>query len=201
MDTETIRIAGLKLIDGTWRVRKVHQGRRIVMDTGTSNQVLAERIMKREIARIQSLHSPSEPGWDSFVCGPAGKAWISRAFNAHKQGSKKRDRDFTITRQDLHDIARRSRGRCEFSYLPFQWDGGSLVAGKRPWAPSFDRIDCRQGYVKGNIRLVLLIVNTGLMDWGDEVFLRLCWGVFLMHNGAALEHGQKLIDTFFNDIN
>lgn len=200
MDTDIQKIPGLKLVAGTWRIRKVFEGQRIDMDTGSASQGIAERIMMREMARAHSNRMPPEPKWDDFVLSKTGKLWISSCYNTQKQSSKKRKMGFAVTRDQLREIARRSRGRCEFCFLPFQWTGASLVAGHQPWAPSFDRADPRKGYQFENIRLVLSIVNTCLMDWGDDALLRVCWAVYLSHNGASLAHGKIMDKRYFNDF-
>jgi hypothetical protein len=41
-----------------------------------------------------------------------------------------------------------------------------------PYAPSLDRIDCRKGYTKDNVRIVVYALNVMLMDWGEVVFSR-----------------------------
>jgi hypothetical protein len=46
-----------------------------------------------------------------------------------------------------------------------------------PFSPSLDRIDCTQGYVAGNVRLVCLIVNFALNTFGDDAFLEMCRAV------------------------
>lgn len=43
-------------------------------------------------------------------------------------------------------------------------------AHKRPFMPSLDRRDCAKGYTPDNVRIVCVVVNTLLQDWGDGVF-------------------------------
>jgi hypothetical protein len=53
--------------------------------------------------------------------------------------------------------------------LPFEF-AGSLY---RPFAPSLDRINAAQGYSLGNVRLVAVIVNAALNQWGDAAFWKM----------------------------
>lgn len=70
----------------------------------------------------------------------------------------------SLTRHDIEEMYLQSGGKCAVSKLPFS----SLRAGHRasPWAMSLDRIEPRHGYVPGNVRLVCLIVNVALNEWG-----------------------------------
>jgi len=60
-------------------------------------------------------------------------------------------------------------GTCQRTGLPF--DLRPPVASKRhPFSPSLDRIDGREGYVTGNVRVVVSAFNVARNEWGDEVF-------------------------------
>ncbi len=58
---------------------------------------------------------------------------------------------------------------CCLTGLQFQYQN---ISGyhRNPYAPSIDRIDSRQGYTKGNVRIVCVSVNIALNEWGLEVF-------------------------------
>lgn len=75
------------------------------------------------------------------------------------------------------------RGTCELTGLSFEYS--TLTApgprGDRqvphPLRPSIDRIDARQGYVPGNVRLVTWQCNLALFVWGDDYFKDMCAAV------------------------
>src|SRR5690606_21411241 len=50
---------------------------------------------------------------------------------------------------------------------------------RRPFAPSLDRIDTSTGYEAGNCRLVCVLANIALNEWGEDVFARVAIGVAL----------------------
>lgn len=67
--------------------------------------------------------------------------------------------------QHVAEIQRRiDAGSCEVSGWPFD-----LGPGRTFDSPSIDRIDPRQGYTIGNIRIVLNLVNAALGDWGEAI--------------------------------
>jgi len=63
-------------------------------------------------------------------------------------------------------IQRLEAGICEISALPFD-----MSAIKGPYTPSVDRVIAGGGYTKRNCRVVLMCVNSALMNWGFEAFL------------------------------
>src|SRR3546814_15533675 len=74
-----------------------------------------------------------------------------------------------------------------------------------PFAPSLDRIDSGQGYLKGNVRLVCTIANFALNQWGDSVLRRLAHGVvatekqverdWFRHQRRKLRKAEKLAES------
>lgn len=78
---------------------------------------------------------------------------------------------FSLTRQEFDMLVSRSEGRCMLTGIPF--DASPFTGSmRRPFAPSVDRIDSAQGYHRGNVRLVCVLVNLALNEWGLEPLLR-----------------------------
>ena len=46
--------------------------------------------------------------------------------------------------------------------------------GTRPFSRSFDRINARKGYVKGNLRVVCWCENRAIGEWGMGVYDKMC---------------------------
>jgi len=103
--------------------------------------------------------------------------WIAQAlFRATTRNAKKRNIPCDITLDDVTTLVIESKGRCSVTGIEFDlFKDPSMRA--RPWAPSIDRIDCRSGYHKENVRLVANAVNIALNDFGDEVLLRIARGI------------------------
>lgn len=93
-----------------------------------------------------------------------------------RQVCKREGREFTVTTQDIMDLAKRQDYRCAVSGLPFDTDlpGHNL---RNPFGPSIDRLDCAKGYTPDNIRIVCVIVNLALNSFGDEALLKMCRAV------------------------
>jgi hypothetical protein len=118
------------------------------------NKPLPPRKMNGKRRRL----SPSV--WDGLP------AWLPSMFlNAERRalGFKA----FSITPTDLRAVWDRCGGCCEVSGIPFEL-AAAQERRRAPFAPSLDRIDSSAGYVPGNVRLVCLIVNVAMSNWGEQ---------------------------------
>lgn len=108
------------------------------------------------------------PDWLSHA------AWVKPLYLMVEARSRRDGRVSFLSPAEYLDVVRRAGGHCEVSGLPF--DLGRPRAGRRaPFAPSLDRIDCDKGYIAGNVRLVCVIANCALGDFGEaalETFAR-----------------------------
>jgi len=119
--------------------------------------------------------------WQGFITtSSTGNSWLRRIYSQTCKGKHKR----LISWDELREIAINSAGHCAVSGLPFDF---TIHSGRRPFAPSLDRIDSSGGYTKGNVRLVCFAVNVALNCWGDEAFLRMCRAVAInqVRNGSV----------------
>jgi hypothetical protein len=108
--------------------------------------------------------------------------WKTRLFCQAKANAKSRGVEFSITLEELTQLAALADGRCQVTRIPFEVrfaDGER----RRQWAPSLDRMDPRKGYTFDNCRLVCVAVNIAMNDWGIDVLLKI---------GRALKE-QRLI--------
>jgi len=75
---------------------------------------------------------------------------------------------FNLTPEYIQKIFNSCDGKCQLTGLAFNMEIGTK-AKRNPYRPSVDRINSNAGYVKGNIQIVLAIVNTMKMDYTDDV--------------------------------
>lgn len=92
-----------------------------------------------------------------------------------KKARYRANRVCSITPDDILAKIRTHEDCCALSGIRFQYRRNAK--GRDPLAPSLDRIDSRGGYTVENCRVVLLAVNIGLNEWGDETFQKICKAV------------------------
>jgi hypothetical protein len=94
-------------------------------------------------------------------------------FNALKNRVKAKAKDgrvlgFNLTPDYIQKVFDVCEGKCTLTGLPFGMELGTKKK-RNPYRPSVDRISSSKGYVKGNIQIVLAIVNTMKMDYTDDI--------------------------------
>jgi hypothetical protein len=83
--------------------------------------------------------------------------------------------EFNIDKEFLIELFKLQNNRCALTGLPFKYsDNDKNMCHRRPFAASLDRINCKKGYTKDNVRLVCIIVNFALCEFGDEAFDEMC---------------------------
>jgi hypothetical protein len=99
----------------------------------------------------------------------------SRARNAYSQRTnillrhaqnraKKKELLFDLYEHKEKIKRRVQKGVCEISGIPLRFDGGRTYD-----SPSIDRINPKEGYQYSNIRIVSLVMNCALGNWGENV--------------------------------
>lgn len=90
--------------------------------------------------------------------------------NARRNAKGRRRLAFEITYADAFDMLVASRWCCAVTGTPLSLE---VVGGKRPYAPSIDRIDNSKGYIARNCRVVCMAANYAMNVWGEEVLHRM----------------------------
>lgn len=100
-----------------------------------------------------------------------------------KSRAKKFNRDFDLDAQYLRDMFNHQDGKCALSGIPLEQSFNHQDI-ENPFQISVDRIDNKKGYIKGNIRLVCLMINYARNGWDDTPFIYMCAKVYHKHFNA-----------------
>jgi len=85
--------------------------------------------------------------------------------------------DIDVDLEFLRHLWLEQEGRCAVSGIVFSDELHERSFVKRPFEPSLDRIDSAKGYTTENVRLVVVIANFAMGQWGEDVLRRLAHGV------------------------
>lgn len=69
------------------------------------------------------------------------------------------NREFTITLDDLKDLAEKQKFKCVYSGVPLVFNNGTKSKSDPMHTASLDRIDSSKGYTKDNIQFVSCTAN------------------------------------------
>lgn len=100
--------------------------------------------------------------------------WRLRKILAGAKGrSKLSNLDFDIDLEYLIALWKDNEGKCVVSGRSFNLESYGEYGQVNPDAPSIDRIVPKQGYTKGNVRLVTYHVNVALSEYGLDSLIEL----------------------------
>ena len=80
-------------------------------------------------------------------------------FRYYLRNSKSRDKEHTITLQDLKDQWESQKGKCTYTGIDLQLYKNTKSLIPYEQKASLDRIDSSLGYIKGNIEFISLPIN------------------------------------------
>jgi hypothetical protein len=181
---------------GTLQITGTYDGKRYRISAGPD--------FARAKQQLINFISELESGWRPSRAVP--NDWqkiVMRIHRRHKSGAKSRDIPFDISPGDVWSLIKESGFHCPLSGIEFSKiaPGNDPLGLRDPWGPSIDRIDNRQGYVRGNIRVVCVAVNMAMNNWGYDVLLRLANGIARNAARAAVPETDVIRRANGTDIN
>lgn len=106
---------------------------------------------------------------------------------------KKEGLTFDIDANVLDEMFVNQQWRCSISNISFTPPGGRGHKFDRdPFLPSIDRIIPERGYTKKNIRLVCLVLNLAINEWGLETMQKL-FDAIIMYQEVRSDRGLPRI--------
>lgn len=131
------------------------------------------------LARIERLAADKEA--DRIAALRIIPRWLCDISNSARKRSVLKSLPYDLTDEMLLQIMHRAGGKCEVSGIEFTLD--IPTNGKRrPFYASLDRRIPALGYTLENTRLVCVIVNIAMNEWGEKPLYKLA---------AALRKKQK----------
>lgn len=101
------------------------------------------------------------------------KKRLSKLFCMARNRATLKNLPFDLDREFLWNLWEENEGCCALTGRPFDLAPWGKKGQVNPNAPSVDRIKPKQGYTKGNIRLIVYHLNISLSDFGTEEFEKL----------------------------
>lgn len=126
---------------------------------------LSMRTRDQDVARAQlaSFRLPKRHEANS----PTLAQWRAQAHKMcrrAKENARIKGRAYDLSTDDVLALFEAQGNRCAVSKMRLRLTG----AKKCPWAPSLDQITPGGGYVAGNVRVVMSIVNAAMHTWGAD---------------------------------
>lgn len=153
----------------------VKSGLQYGKDRRKKNNLTRKRKCIGICGKIKSL---SEFNHKCTICKSCqGKGLLSQWISDIKNRSKKKGWDFDITTDFIRKLFSEQDGKCAVTKIPFTFNPIKRNIRNRrkdPFSPSIDRINSSKGYTKDNVRLVCIIVNLALNEFGDQDFSKMC---------------------------
>ena len=97
-------------------------------------------------------------------------------FSAARKSATKRNIGFYITEDTIVKLWKKQKGKCALSGIEMTLTHGTSAA-MNPTKISVDRIDNSQGYVDGNVQLILWQANAAKSVWSNQQLIEMCKAV------------------------
>lgn len=156
-----------------WYFSYTMHGKQHRKSTGTADERKAEKIAS-DFLSARNIERRGAEWLKEFI--DSGQK--SQILSSIKKRSKTKGINSYLSETQLIKLAERANGYCEITGIPFS--NKKYGASKRkPFSASIDRIDSGIGYSADNCRMVCLVVNLAMAEWGDSVIDTLAKGIIL----------------------
>lgn len=116
----------------------------------------------------------------------------SEVYSRSKRNALKRDIEFSITRKQFDALVIKADHKCMVSGIRFDRRGQNEFF-RKPFGPSLDRINSAKGYTARNCRMVCVLVNLAMNEWGEKPLLEIAKALHRRHLRTSLiSRNEKL---------
>jgi hypothetical protein len=133
---------------------------------------LAIALQTAHAMNVEADANASAQAWAHKTAGPL--------YSRGRTGAIIRGLPWHLTRDDVERLLLDSKGHCALSGIRFS-DERVGKRQARPWMATLDRTDAALGYAIGNVRVVCLVANNALADFGDNVVITLAKAISQRH--------------------
>lgn len=134
---------------------------------------LGDTVPKADV--LQQMLAEKEPMSREAIEEYAKRVMVRARCNARGR----RKIEFSLEWPDVLSMLERGGWRCSVTGVKFTLE---IAAGRRPFAPSIDRIDSSRGYIPDNCRIVCVAANYAMNVWGSEVLMRMLLSAKRQHS-------------------
>lgn len=115
---------------------------------------------------------------------------VTALYNGSKKNSRGRGVPCTISKELIYELLR-DHPSCALTGIRFDLKLKQYKLAN-PFRPSVDRIDPSRGYEPDNIRLVCVVVNYALNEFGESILRTLCQAYLRRCNQVHVTIGDKV---------
>lgn len=108
---------------------------------------------------------------------------LTKLLAMAKNRAKEKQVPFNLDAEFLINLWEETNGTCPISGRSFDLNQDASYTVNMN-APSIDRIVPSLGYVKGNVRIVIYMVNVAMSEYGSEHFMKLIDDIVAIRNFA-----------------
>lgn len=159
-----------------WRYRRAGDSRMLPHSPGhpdfeVAYQAAVEGRAPRP-ARVRKSHVQTHQRWVTDIRRLAAvENFFEHSIARAKNRATAQNVAFALEPSHIKDALDAQEWRCAISGMPFEPTILDRVELERPFRPSIDRIIPANGYVPSNIRIVCMIANFAMSNWGARPLL------------------------------
>lgn len=156
--------------NGVWYIYFHQNGRAIRRTCGTRERTVAEAFYTAFVAPAEDR--PTRELRCRLAAREPWRSMARRMCKRARENAKAKGRLYSLNPDAVLALLEQQQHRCAVTGMPLRLP----VTARDPWAPSIDQILPGRGYTPDNIRVVCVLINTAMNQWGEAPLLELIHG-------------------------